>query len=422
LTTTIDRVHPPTFAQTGSRRHVTLVVVLGLLTALGPFTIDLYLPALPAITRELRTSESAVQLTLTGTLIGLGIGQLIVGPLSDALGRRRPLLAGIGVHILASVLCAVAPGVLLLGTLRVLEGFGAAAAAVIAMAVVRDRFTGHTAAAVLSRLILVVGVSPVLAPSVGGLLLRWTDWRGVFLALAVIGAAIGLLAGLTLPETLPPERRRTGGVGTTLADYRRLLHDRVYVGLVLVTGLSMATLFAYVAGSSFVLQEQFGLTQQQFGIAFAGNAVALIGAPQLNVVLLRRFSPYRILRAALMAGALLAVVLLAVTLTGVGGLPGIMAALFLVLFAVGFRGPNATALALSRHGEAAGTAASLLGAVQFGVGGLAAPLVGLLGNDAVAMATVITVAAVAALGVLLLLVRPDRGSRLEEMSVAAQHG
>jgi MFS transporter, DHA1 family, multidrug resistance protein len=422
LTATLHRVHTPTSTRTESHRHLTLVVVLGLLTALGPFTIDLYLPALPAITAELRTSESAVQLTLTGTLIGLGIGQLIVGPLSDAWGRRRPLLAGIAVHIVASVLCAVAPGVLMLGTLRVLEGFGAAAAAVIAMAVVRDRFAGHTAAAVLSRLILVVGVSPVLAPSVGGLLLRWTDWRGVFLALAVIGAAIGLLAGLTLPETLPPERRRTGGVGTTLADYRTLLHDRVYVGLVLVTGLSMATLFAYVAGSSFVLQEQFGLTQQQFGIAFAGNAVALIGAPQLNVVLLRRFSPYRILRAALVAGALLAVVLLAVTLTGVAGLPGILAPLFLVLFAVGFRGPNATALALSRHGEAAGTAASLLGAVQFGVGGLAAPLVGLLGNDAVAMATVITVAAVAALGVLLLLVRPDRGSRLEETSVAARHG
>jgi MFS transporter, DHA1 family, multidrug resistance protein len=222
---------------------------------------------------------------------------------------------------------------------------------------------------------------------------------------------IALVAGFTLPETLRPERRRTGGMSTTLADYRRLLHDRVYVGLVLVTGLSMATLFAYVAGSSFVLQEQFGLTEQQFGIAFAGNAVALIGAPQLNVVLLRRFTPYRILHAALVAGALLAVVLLIVAITGASGLPGILAPLFLVLFAVGFRGPNATALALSRHGEAAGTAASLLGAVQFGVGGLAAPLVGLLGNDALAMATVIATAAVAALAVLLLLVRPDPGKR-----------
>jgi DHA1 family bicyclomycin/chloramphenicol resistance-like MFS transporter len=413
LTTTVDHAgttasaHTDTSAHASTRSRPLFVIVLGLLTALGPFTIDLYLPALPEITGDLHTSASVVQLTLTGTLVGLGVGQLIVGPLSDALGRRRPLLVGIGVHVLASLLCAFSSGVFMLGTLRVVQGLGAAAAAVIAMAVVRDRFTGHGAAAVLSRLILVVGVSPVLAPTVGGQLLRWTDWRGVFLALAVIGVAIALIAGLALPETLPSDRRRTGGLRTSLEDYRRLLHDRAFVGLVLVTGLSMATLFAYVAGSSFVLQEQFGFTEQQFGLAFAVNAIALIGAPQLNVVLLRRFAAQRILQAALVAGALLAVVLLGLTITGSGGLPGILAALFLILVAVGFRGPNATALALSRHGEAAGTAASLLGAVQFGVGGLAAPLVGLLGNDAVAMATVITVAAIAALAVLLLLVRPQ---------------
>ena len=409
MTTTVDRFRTiTTSAHTVTRRRPALVIVLRLLTALGPFTIDLYLPALPQITGELHTNESAVQLTLTGTLIGLGVGQLVVGPLSDALGRRRPLFAGICVHVLASLLCAVAPGVFVLGALRVLQGFGAAAAAVIAMAVVRDHFTGHSAAATLSRLILVVGVSPLLAPTVGSQLLRWTDWRGVFLALALIGSAIGLIAALALPETLPDDRRRTGGFRTSLRDYRRLLHDRVFVGLVLVTGLSMAALFAYVAGSSFVLQEQFGFTEQQFGLAFAVNAIALIGSPQLNVVLLRRFAPERILHAALVAGALLAVVLLGFTLTGVGGLPGILVVLFLVLCAVGFRGPNATALALSRHGEAAGTAASLLGAVQFGVGGLAAPLVGLLGNDAVAMAAVIALAAVAALAVLLVLVRPGR--------------
>jgi DHA1 family bicyclomycin/chloramphenicol resistance-like MFS transporter len=406
LTTTSEHARTATSPHIRSRQRPGLVIVLGLLTALGPFTIDLYLPALPEITRDLHTNGSAVQLTLTGTLVGLGLGQLIVGPLSDVLGRRRPLLAGIGVHIVASLLCVVSSDVLMLGTLRVVQGLGAAAATVIAMAVVRDRFTGHIAATVLSRLILVVGVSPLLAPVVGGQLLRWTDWRGVFVALAVIGAAIAVIAALTLPETLPAGRRRTGGLRTSLRDYRRLLHDRAFVGLVLVTGLSMATLFAYVAGSSFVLQEQFGFTEQQFGLAFGINAVALIGAPQLNVVLLRHFAPQRILHVALVAGAVLAIVLLACTLTGIGGLPGILAILFLILGAVGFRGPNATALALSRHGEAAGTAASLLGAVQFGVGGLAAPLVGLLGNDATAMATVIAVAAVAALAVLLLLVRP----------------
>jgi MFS transporter, DHA1 family, multidrug resistance protein len=408
LTVTSERVHTtPTFVHKGTPQHPLLIVVLGLLTAVGPFTIDLYLPALPSITQELHTNESAVQLTLTGTLIGLGIGQLIVGPLSDALGRRRPLLVGIGVHVAASLLCAVSNGVLLLAMLRVLQGFGAAAAAVIAMAVVRDRFAGHSAAAVLSRLILVVGVSPFLAPTVGAQLMRWTDWRGTFLALALIGAAIGLLAGFTLPETLPPQRRRVGGLRTTLADYRTLLRDRTFIGLVLVTGLSMGALFAYVSGSSFVLQEQFGLSNQQFGLAFAVNAVALIGAPQLNVALLRRFTPHRILHVALVAGALLAILLLIITITGVGGLPGILAVLFLVLAAVGFRAPNATALALSRHGEAAGTAASLLGAAQFGLGGLAAPVVGLLGNEAVAMAMVITIASWGSLAALLLLVRSN---------------
>jgi DHA1 family bicyclomycin/chloramphenicol resistance-like MFS transporter len=409
LTTTADHVRTATPTDSGTpHRRPTLVIVLGLLAALGPFTIDLYLPALPEITGDLHTSGSAVQLTLTGTLVGLAVGQLVVGPLSDVLGRRRPLLAGIGVHVAASLLCAVSSGVLMLGTLRVLQGFGAAAAAVIAIAVVRDCFTGYRAAAVLSRLMLVVGVSPLLAPTVGGELLRWIDWRGVFLALAVIGGAIALIAAVGLPETLPSHRRRTGGLRTSLADYRRLLNDRVFVGLVLVNGLSMAALFAYVAGSSFVLQEEFGFTRQQFGLAFAVNAIALIGAPQLNVVLLRGFAPQRILHASLAAGAVLAVALLIFTLTGIGGLPGILTVLFLILCAVGFRGPNATALALSRHGEAAGTAASLLGAVQFGVAGLGAPLVGLLGNDALAMAVVIAVAAVAALAVLLVVVRPDR--------------
>ena len=407
MTATSHHVRTATASQTGTRRS-TLLVVLGLLTALGPFTIDLYLPALPDITGDLHASGSAVQLTLTGTLAGLGLGQLIVGPLSDVLGRRRPLLAGIAVHVLASLLCAISSSVFMLGTMRVLQGLGAAATAVVAMAVVRDRFSGSAAAAVLSRLILVVGVSPLLAPTVGGELLRWTDWRGIFVALAVIGAAIGLIAARTLPETLPRDQRRTGGLRTSLADYRRLLRDKVFVGLVLVTGLSMAALFAYVAGSSFVLQNQYGFTEQQFGLAFAVNAIALVATPQVNVVLLRRFTPQRILHAALVAGALLALALLILTITGIGGLPGLLVALFLILCAFALRGPNATALGLSRHGEAAGTAASLLGAVQFGVGGLAAPLVGLLGNDALGMAIVITVTSVAAVAVLLLLVHPGR--------------
>ncbi len=205
------------------RVPVRLVLVLGALVALGPLTIDLYLPALPSIADDLITTPAAVQLTLTGTLLGLAAGQLVVGPLSDALGRRLPLLAGIAVHVLASLLCVFAPTVGVLGGLRVLQGFGAAAASVTAMAVVGDLYRGRTASRVLSRLMLVLGVAPVLAPTLGGEVLRLTDWRGVFVVLAVAGVALGVLGAVALTETLPAERRRSARVGSTLRAYRTLL-------------------------------------------------------------------------------------------------------------------------------------------------------------------------------------------------------
>ncbi|WP_433087521.1 multidrug effflux MFS transporter [Dactylosporangium sp. CA-052675] len=390
-----------------ARRRLRLVLLLGFLTALGPLTIDMYLPSLPTITTDLHASAAAVQLTLTGTLAGLAIGQLIAGPLSDALGRRVPLLAGIGVHVLASVLCVFAPDLAVLGTLRVLQGLGAAAASVVAMAVVRDLFNGLAAARLLSRLMLVVGVAPILAPTVGGLVLRLTQWRGVFVVLAVAGLAILAATAFALPETLPRERRRGGGIAGTMRDYGRLFADRVYVGLVVVAGLSMAALIAYVGGSSFVFQDQYGMSEQQFALVFAGGAVGLIGATQLNVRLLRRWSPQRILAAALVLGVASGAVLVALAATGAGGLLGVLLPLWAVLAMVGLAMPNAPALALSRHGEAAGTAAALLGAVQFGVGATAAPLVGVLGADSLAMAVVVFGGMTAAALVLWLVVRPD---------------
>ncbi|MFF5079359.1 Bcr/CflA family efflux MFS transporter [Actinoplanes sp. NPDC000266] len=233
-------------------RRLRIVLVLGFLSALGPLTIDMYLPSLPTITTDLHTTEAAVQLTLTGTLLGLALGQLVVGPLSDAIGRRMPLLAGVAVHILASVLCVIAPNLAVLGTLRVLQGLGAAAAAVIGMAIVRDLFTGLAAAKLFSRLMLVIGVAPILAPTIGGTVLNWTSWRGVFVVLTLAGAAIMTATALVLPETLPVERRRNGGLTGTLRDYGRLFTDRAYVGLILVAGLAFSALFAYVSGSSFV--------------------------------------------------------------------------------------------------------------------------------------------------------------------------
>jgi DHA1 family bicyclomycin/chloramphenicol resistance-like MFS transporter len=390
------------------RQRLRLVLVLGSLIAVGPLTIDMYLPALPAIVADLQTTSAAVQLTLTGTLAGLALGQLLIGPLSDAVGRRTPLLAGLVLHVLASVLCVVAPNIAVLGALRVLQGLGVAAASVVAMAIVRDLFSGVGFAKLFSQLMLVMGVAPILAPTLGSELLRWTQWRGVFVALAAFGVLLATIAFFGLDETLPAQRRRRGGVLETVRVYGALLRDRTFVGLVLVAGLAMAALFAYVAGSSFVFQEQYGLNEQQFGLAFGAGALGLITATQVNVRLLRRYSPERILVASLGAGTAAGLGLLVFAVTGFGGLVGILVALWLVLAAAGLALPNAPALAMSRHGEAAGTAAALLGAVQFGVGAVAAPAVGLLGTGSVAMAMVVAGGMVASLVVLLVVVRPAR--------------
>ncbi|WP_432524929.1 multidrug effflux MFS transporter [Kineococcus sp. SYSU DK006] len=383
-------------------------LVLGAFVAVGPLTIDMYLPALPTIGAQLETTEAAVQLTLTGTLVGLALGQLVIGPLSDALGRRRPLMAGTALHVLASLLVLLAPNIAVLGALRVLQGVGTAAGAVIALAIVRDLYEGRAAATMLSRLFLVIGAAPVLAPTIGGEVLRFTSWRGIFLLLAVYGLLLLALGARSLRETLPPEDRRPLRLGATVQTYRGLLRDRTYLGLVLVAGLTMAALFSYVAGASFVYQDQFGLDQQQFGLLFGAGAVWLIGATQLNPLALRRFTPSQVLMAGTFVGLLAGAVLLVLATTGTGGLLGVALPLWLVLFSTGLALPNAPALALSRHGEAAGAAAALLGAVQFGVGALVSPLVGVLGNDARAMAAVILTALVLGTAVLLVVVRPWR--------------
>ncbi|MBX5330485.1 multidrug effflux MFS transporter [Rhodococcus fascians] len=386
----------PTIEPT-SRERLRVILVLGALIALGPLTIDMYLPALPAIADDLNTSSSAVQLTLAGTLVGLALGQLVIGPLSDIVGRRLPLIVGTGVHILASLACIVAPNIAVLGGLRVIQGLGAAAAAVVAMAIVRDLFSGRAAATVLSRLMLVMGVAPVLAPSLGGAVLLVGSWRLVFAALAIMGVALMTLAIVSLRESLPPERRRASGVMPVLRTYRSLLRDTQFVVLVMVAALAMSALFAYVAGSSFVLQEEFGLDEQQFAIVFAAGAISLIGASQLNVLLLGRFAPVQIVLSALSFGVVAGAVMVVLAVTGVGGMAGFVVPLWFVLGAVGFVMPNAPALALSRHGEAAGGAAALLGAAQFGLGAIVAPIVGALGNDAIAVSTTMVATSAAAL-------------------------
>jgi DHA1 family bicyclomycin/chloramphenicol resistance-like MFS transporter len=384
-----------------------VVLLLGSLIALGPLSIDLYLPALPDLTADLSASQSSGQLTLTGILVGLGLGQLLIGPLADIYGRRRPLLAGIAVHVATALLCAVAPQIWVLDVLRLLQGVGAAAASVVAMAVVRDLFTGRAAAAVISRLTMVMGLAPVLAPSLGSAVLRLGSWRTVFVVLAGLGVLLSMLAAMGLDETLPPARRAAAGVRTTLHGYGALLRDRSLVGFMAVATLTMAAVFAYVSGASFVLQDGFGLDEQTFGLLFSAGAIGLIVSSQLNVALLRRFAPGTILSTALAVAALAGVVLVVDAVTGAGGLLGIMIPVWVVMAMVALCGPNATALALADHGERAGAAAALLGAAQFAIGAAIAPLTGLgEAGSAVPMAATIAGTLLLASALVRLVLRP----------------
>jgi len=379
-----------------------MIVVLGLLVALGPLTIDMYLPALPRIADELSVSSSVAQLTLTGTLAGLALGQLVIGPLSDSLGRRRPLMAGIALHMVASLCCLFAPNIATLGVARGLQGVGAAAAMVVAIAIVGDLFADSVAATVMSRLMLVLGVAPIVAPSLGAAVLLHASWHWVFAVLVVLAGALLLLAALALPETLPVSHRRPLKVRGILATYGELLRDFKFVILVLVGALGMSGLFAYIAGASFVLQGTYGLDQQMFALVFGAGAVALIAATQFNVVLLKRFTPQTIVVWALAASAVTGIVFVTLAGTGVNGLAAFLVPVWVILAAMGFVIPNAPAVALSRHPDAAGTSAALLGAAQFGIGAAVAPLVGLLGNDEFALALVMTVGVVIALFALLI--------------------
>ncbi|HVH93552.1 MAG: multidrug effflux MFS transporter [Nocardioidaceae bacterium] len=390
--------------------YARLVVVLGALIALGPLTIDMYLPAFPRIADDLDATDSAVQLTLTGMLLGLAVGQLVIGPLSDAFGRRRPLVIGLCAHAAASLLCAIAPSVLLLASARVLQGLSGAALSVVAMAIVRDLFSGVAVARIMSRLMLVIGLAPILAPTLGGLILGFTSWRGIFLVL--LGAALLLVAVALfgLSETLPPERRRPATFRSTVTSYRGLFHDRVFVALAFVGGLMLAAIFAYVAGAPFVLQEGFGLNTRTFGVVFGLNAAGLTLTSQFNPLLLRWFTVEQVLTGAIIGAIAAAFALLVVGLTGSGGLAAVLVPLALVVSLAGLALPNTPALALTRHGEAAGTAAAVLGCLQFGIGGLIAPAVGAFGSTtATPMAAVML--AVTGLAALLMVGVVGRESR-----------
>lgn len=370
------------------------ILMLGSIIAIGPLSIDLYLPAFPELADSLGTSEPMIQLTLTACLIGLALGQSIVGPLSDALGRRRPLLVGLIGYTVASVLCAIAPTAATLAGARFAQGLLGAGGLVIAQALVRDLFEGRMVARVLSRLILVMGMAPVLAPALGGQLLVLTGWRGLFWVLAAFGLAMSVVVAGFVPETLTVERRRTGGVKDALGSYGRLLRDRRFVAHIGIGGLGFVLVFSYVSGSPFAYQEIHGVSPQLFGALFGLNAVGMVIASQLNARLVFTLEPVRILRAAVPVTAAAALVFLITSATGAFGLAGLMVPLFVVMTSIGFILPNNGAMALNRHPESAGTAAALLGSGQFAVGAFAGPLIGAIDTGtALPMASAMTIGA-----------------------------
>lgn len=401
------------------RRYVYLVLLLGILTAIGPLTVDTYLPALPALSAELHATDAGAQLTMTGLMAGMGLGQLIIGPLSDSVGRRKPLIIGLLGHALMSLLCAVSPSIEMLIIARTVQGLAGAAVAVVAMAIVRDLFVGIKAAQLLSRLVLVTGVSPILAPSIGSALLALTDWQGIFVVLAAFAVLSMVVAIIALPETLPPVRRTAAEPIRWLQSYAVLFRDRSYLIMVAVAALMFAGLIAYVGGSPFVLQGVYGLSPGTYGVVFAVNAVGLIVFAQLNPVFASRFGPQRVLRWAVIVGVLAALGMVATAIFGLG-LTGFMISIWLLLAACGVASPNAAAIALSRHGEAAGTASALLGSAQFLMAGLTTPLVGALSNGtALPLAAILTFTTALAAALLIPAMRYQRRILEAELAMPA---
>ncbi|HJV98943.1 MAG TPA: multidrug effflux MFS transporter [Arthrobacter sp.] len=374
-----------------------LAAVLGLLTIFGPISMDLYLPVLPALTAELQSTTSVAQLTITACLLGLAIGQVIAGPLSDRFGRRTPLLIGVVAYTLTSALCAVSPTVETLILARFVQGLAGAVGIVIAQAAGRDVYSGGKLLRYYGRLTVLGGLAAVIGPVIGGQLASITDWRGVFLFLAAVGIAILAASLVAFRETLPANRRVTGGFSHTLSDFRRLLADRVFVGAVLITGFSYAAIFAYLSGATYILQGMYGLSPQGYSLAFGLNSFGFMVFGFAAGRLSERWSERGTLTLGLVMAASGALGLLATSLLHLP-LAAIILSLFTMVSGVAVTSPPATSLALKDYPDIAGTASSLLGLARFAFGGLAAPLVGIGGaNDPVPFGVVALISVAAAL-------------------------
>ncbi|NLE99313.1 MAG: multidrug effflux MFS transporter [Propionibacterium sp.] len=356
------------------RRKIAIIVTLGLLTGLGPFTIDLYLPAFPAIKLDLGLTDPQVQLTLSATVIGFAVGQLLVGPVSDRVGRKLPLMAMTTLHVAASVLVALASNLEFLAAMRSLQGIGAAGGSVVAMAMARDLFSGSRLMRMLARLALINGLAPIVAPIFGSWMVAVMDWRGIFWALALYGATIIALSAAFLVETRPAGERSSGGIGSILVSYRVVLGDRQYVGALLAGAFAFAGLFSYVSTSSVLLQEGYGLGVQAYGAVFAVCSFGVLIGVQLGSRL-HRLSSSSILRAG--AGVMVASGVALVTVSLLSGSLWLLVPLMFV-YTTGFGAcmPNAQVLALTNHRENSGVAASLMGASNMGLAAVVGPVIG----------------------------------------------
>jgi MFS transporter, DHA1 family, multidrug resistance protein len=343
-------------------------LILGLLSAIGPFAIDMYLPALPAIGAALQADAQQVQLSLTVFFLALGVCQLVYGPLSDMFGRKPPLYAGLALFVLGSIGCALAPDIHTLIAFRFIEGIGACAGVVIPRAIVRDLHTGEEATRLSSMLMLVFSVSPILAPLAGSAMIAVADWRGIFWAVMVIGLLS--MAGMAqwLAESRPTAERRQSTAASALQAYGTLLRDRHFLGLTLIGAFAMSSFFSYLGNASYVLIEHHGFTPTQFSLCFAANAAAFIGTAQFNGRLVNRFGLPAVVRFGAAGHGLLALALWCAVGLGVTSLVVLLGGIFLSFAFLGMIVPTTAVLALEAHGEIAGTASALLGTLQMVIG------------------------------------------------------
>jgi DHA1 family bicyclomycin/chloramphenicol resistance-like MFS transporter len=373
-------------------------LVLGLLQAIGPFAIDMYLPALPSIGQSLGASVDAVQASLMVFFVALAVGQLLYGPISDMVGRKLPLYFGLGLFSLASVGCATATDVQMLIVFRFVQGLGACACFAIPRAIVRDLHTGVDAARLMSMLMLVFSVAPIVAPMAGSFVNEWVGWRGIFWSVAAL-ALVGIgMTATVLTETRPPHKRVDSGLRNALAAYWMLLRDGRFLALVGVGAFGVASFHAYLAGSSFALIDHYGLTPRQYSLAFSINALSFIGAAQFTGRLGARYGLRAVVRYAACGYAAAMTLLLVFFLMGVDRLGVLLALLFVGYGFLGLVIPSTSVLALDRHGAHAGTASALIGTFQFVFGATVIALGGLF-TDGTAMPMVASIAACSLLAV-----------------------